>query len=184
MWNRLKKQIFEKKKVGVKPIIWAEAITTTGKFDFNYNYRKDKKYVRVTDKQKFLVCNESVVLVQRTTAKEQKRRLQTCVLPQSFINEWEGVVVENHVNIIHPALERPKVSLEVISLLLNSATVDSVFRCLSGSVAVSASELHALPLPPVENLEELEEYVLQIKDNQFDAGTVEQIILRAYEIEE
>ncbi|PWJ48893.1 HsdM family class I SAM-dependent methyltransferase [Faecalicatena contorta] len=184
VWNRLKDQIFEKKKAGVKPIIWAEAITTAGKFDFNYTYRKEKKYVKITDKQKFLVCNKSAVLVQRTTAKEQKRRLQTCVLPQGFIDKWGGVVVENHVNIIHPMSEGPKVSLEAISLLLNSTSVDRIFRCLSGSVAVSASELHALPLPPVENLDELEEYVFHIRHNQFDVGTLEQIILRAYEIEE
>jgi adenine-specific DNA-methyltransferase len=35
----------------------------------------------------------------------------------------------------------------VVATLLNSAVVDQVFRCMNGSVAVSAFELEALPLP-------------------------------------
>ena len=34
--------------------------------------------------------------------------------------------------------------------MLNSAVVDRIFRCISGSVAVSAFELAALPLPAPE----------------------------------
>jgi adenine-specific DNA-methyltransferase len=40
----------------------------------------------------------------------------------------------------------------VLTAFLNSEIVDRAFRCLSGSVAVSAYELEALPLPPPDSL--------------------------------
>ena len=43
----------------------------------------------------------------------------------------------------------------MVAALLNSGVADEVFRCMSGSVAVSAFELEALPLPAPEALETL-----------------------------
>ncbi len=43
--------------------------------------------------------------------------------------------------------------------ILNSSAADRVFRCVSGSVAVSAYELEALPLPDPAALSGLEELV-------------------------
>ena len=54
-------------------------------------------------------------------------------------------------------VEKPAVSLRVIAALLNSEVVDTAFRCISGSVAVSATELGALPLPPPEVARRVEE---------------------------
>ena len=187
VWNRLKEQIQKTSKGGAIPIIWAEAITTDNQFDFNYQYRNNLKYITVSDKQDFLICKKTVILIQRTTAKEQSRRLQTCILPQEFIDKWNGVVIENHVNIVHPVVDMPKVSQDALSFLLNSQTVDRVFRCLSGSVAVSATELQAIPLPPVENLKELEDKVLLVHNSKPDKhliDEIEKIILRAYGLEE
>jgi hypothetical protein len=184
VWNRLKGQIKDKPTNKSRPIIWAEAITSDGIFQFNYQYRNKLQYINVDERQQFLICNKSVVLVQRTTAKEQNRRLLSCVLPQAFIDQWNGVVVENHVNIIHPVTEEPKVSLEVLMLLLNSQVVDRIFRCLSGSVAVSATELHALPLPPIEKLEELEALLDRNHSSTELKEFAEKIITKAYGLEE
>lgn len=183
VWNRMKDQITELPSEGSNPIIWAEAIASDGQFDFNYRYRNKLKYIKVRDNQDFLICNKSVVLVQRTTAKEQSRRLQTCVLPQAFINKWGGVVVENHVNIVYSIKDHPGISLKALSLLLNSQTVDRIFRCLSGSVAVSASELHALPLPPISKIKELEEVSVSGYNSKTTDEMVEQIIIKAYGLE-
>jgi len=46
-----------------------------------------------------------------------------------------------------PIKTRPAVPLAVLARLLNSATIDHAFRCISGSVAVSAYEMENLPLP-------------------------------------
>jgi adenine-specific DNA-methyltransferase len=65
--------------------------------------------------------------------------------------------VENHLNMVRPVTEEPAVSLRVIAALLNSEVVDAAFRCISGSVAVSATELEALPLPSPGAARRLEE---------------------------
>ena len=53
----------------------------------------------------------------------------------------------------------PKVPPAVIAALLNSTIVDELFRCISGSVAVSAFELEALPMPAVDKLNTLKSLV-------------------------
>jgi adenine-specific DNA-methyltransferase len=45
------------------------------------------------------------VLVQRTTAPEQVRRLVVGVLAAATITSWDGrVVVENHLNVLSPPI--------------------------------------------------------------------------------
>ena len=77
-------------------------------------------------------------------------------LPASFIERHGAVVVENHLNMIRPLNGAPKVSPAALTALLNTDVVDQVFRCINGSVAVSAYELQALPLPPPETMQEIE----------------------------
>jgi adenine-specific DNA-methyltransferase len=70
------------------------------------------------------------------------------------VAEHGSVVVENHLNMLRPT--RPShVPPDVLAAFINSAAADAAFRCVSGSVAVSAYELEALPLPPAESLGEL-----------------------------
>jgi adenine-specific DNA-methyltransferase len=96
--------------------------------------------------------------VQRTTAKEQHRRLIAAELPQAFIDAHGGVIVENHLNMVR-ATQKAAVSPAVVAAVLNSDIVDQVFRCISGSVAVSAFELEALPLPPASAMAPIERLV-------------------------
>jgi adenine-specific DNA-methyltransferase len=95
-----------------------------------------------------MVLDRPAVLVQRTTAPEQNRRLVAAPLTQQVLVEWGGrVVVENHVNVIRPVSGALALSPDILARLLATQTIDRVLRCLSGSVAVSAYELEALPLP-------------------------------------
>src|SRR5690606_30428360 len=106
----------------------------------------------------WLVVDQGCVLVQRTTAKEQQRRLIAAELPQAFIDAHGGVVVENHLNMVR-ATRKPDVSPAVVAALLNSDVADQVFRCISGSVAVSAFELEAIPIPGASAMAEIERLV-------------------------
>ena len=100
------------------------------------------------------------MLVHRTTSKEQHRRLLAALIPQTFFDQNGGAVIENHLNMIQaPSPLLARVSPETISMLLNSKAVDRAFRCISGSVAVSAYELNALPLPSISELEKIEKLV-------------------------
>ncbi|WP_323950218.1 HsdM family class I SAM-dependent methyltransferase [Aeromonas caviae] len=159
VWNRHKEQLTSVIENDSLPLIWAESVTING-FQFSANKRNHVPYINVKNNQAHLVTRNSVVLLQRTTSKEQNRRLLAAELPQKFIDEHGGAVIENHLNLVYsPSGIRPKVSLSTICLLLNTETVDRAFRCISGSVAVSAYEINALPLPSIEQLVELEEYI-------------------------
>ncbi len=71
--------------------------------------------------------------------------------------------------------ERP-LSFEVASTLLGAGVVDQVFRCINGSVAVSAYELSALPLPEPEVMAKLEMFVTTGANAEF----IEGFIAKAY----
>jgi adenine-specific DNA-methyltransferase len=155
VWNRYKDQLAAKPSKRTFPLIWAEAVTSNGRFQFRADKRNHLPYFRPLEGDDWLITREPCVLLQRTTAKEQSRRLIAAELPQSFILEHGAVVVENHLNMIRPFTAVPTIPAGVIAALLNSSIVDKAFRCISGSVAVSAYELENLPLPPPDELRAL-----------------------------
>ncbi|MHB0878857.1 MAG: Eco57I restriction-modification methylase domain-containing protein, partial [Anaerolineae bacterium] len=151
VWNRHKEQLRSEPGHGSYPLIWAEAVLPDGSFRFKADRANHRPYFAVRPGQEHLVTREACLLVQRTTAKEQRRRLVAARLPKSFVEQHGGVVVENHVNVIRATNGSPRVSLAAVEHLLNSGAADALFRCISGSVAVSAYELERLPLPAPED---------------------------------
>jgi len=160
VWNRHKVQLRHKQQKGALPIIWAESVTS-GRFSFTADRRNHVPFIAVTDEQPHLVAKHAVVLVQRTTSKEQSRRLVAAVMPQSFVDKHGGAVVENHLNMVLATKGvEPALQIATIAALLNTSAVDRAFRCISGSVAVSAYELNAVPLPDKAALLVLEQMLL------------------------
>lgn len=157
VWNRHRDQLRTERGADTFPLVWAESVSSDG-FKFKAEKRNHVPFIAIKEKQPHLVTGDSCVLVQRTTSKEQGRRLVASVLPASFIAEHGGAVVENHLNIVcaTKTTERPSISVSTISTLLNTSAADRAFRCISGSVAVSAYELNALPLPSPIQIAELE----------------------------
>lgn len=166
VWNRHKDQLRSEPGRGRYPLIWAEAVTAAGKFEFRAEKKNHEPYFEVRpERDDWLMIRSPCVLLQRTTSKEQRRRLIAAELPASFLDEHGAAVIENHLNMIYPAegpLISPVVPARTIAALFNSRVVDELFRCISGSVAVSAFELEALPLPSAGALEKL--------DRLLDAG--------------
>ena len=160
VWNRHKNQLSANLRKNAFPLIWSEAISSNGKFNWKADKQNHTLYCVISEKDKWLLTNEQCILLQRTTAKEQSRRLISTVLPAPFIQKYGSVVIENHVNIIKAINGPPNVPLKVLNIFLNSRATDMVFRCISGSVAVSAYELEQLPLPSVERLKYLEHLIL------------------------
>lgn len=159
VWNRFKSQLRDKPGgAGVHPLIWAECVAADGRFIFRALKRNHSPFFKLESGDDWLLVEEPCILVQRTTAKEQARRLIAAELPQSFVTEHRGVVVENHVNMVR-ATGAPMAPAGVIAAILNSSVVDQLFRCMNGSVAVSAFELEALPLPDTSTLGPLMRFV-------------------------
>ncbi|MFN3727707.1 MAG: class I SAM-dependent DNA methyltransferase [Allosphingosinicella sp.] len=158
VWNRFKPRMRNRAARGLHPLIWAEAVTADGRFVFRAEKKNHAPYFKTEAGDGWLVVDQSCVLVQRTTAKEQLRRLIAAELPQAFIDEHEGVVVENHLNMVR-ATGKMKVTPAAVAAVLNSDVVDQIFRCISGSVAVSAFELESIPLPPVSAMAPIERLV-------------------------
>ena len=147
VWNRHKTQLKKTRGKNALPLVWAESVTADGRFAFRAAKKNHAPWFEVDGpRDAWLVVDKPCVLVQRTTAKEQARRLIAAELPAEFVKVHGGVVIENHLNMIRAA-SAPRVSPACLAALLNSRAADEVFRCISGSVAVSAFELESLPLP-------------------------------------
>lgn len=155
VWNRHKGRLAERPGRNRYPLIWAEAVTSAGGFVWRAEKRNHLPWFEVRAGDDWLVTRCACVLLQRTTAKEQHRRLIAAALPADFLDRHGAVVIENHLNMLRPVQDRPPVPSDVLAAFLNSAAADRAFRCVSGSVAVSAYELESLPLPAAADLDGL-----------------------------
>lgn len=166
VWNRFKSQLTDNPAGDrVHPLVWSEAVGTDGSFRFRAEKKNHSLFFSLQPGDDWLLVKDAAVLIQRTTAKEQRRRIIAAELPSEFVAIHGGVVVENHLNMVVP-VGKPKVSPKVLAALLNSEVVDQLFRCISGSVAVSAFELEALPLPPADSFAPLTRLVRDGADRE------------------
>jgi adenine-specific DNA-methyltransferase len=160
VWNRHKQQLRDGIGAGCIPIVWAEAVTADGRFMWRSDRRTHKPwFAPELPRDEWLVVRQCCVLVQRTTAKEQRRRLIVAELPQDFFEKFDCATIENHLNMIRPADGTPKASAATITAVLQSAAADAAFRCINGSVAVSAAELEAMPMPEPNVMAEIDRLV-------------------------
>ena len=150
VWNRHKPRLHDTPKRGRVPVVWAESVTADGRFVLRASKRNHRAWFEPRGPDDPNLVHRPCVLVQRTTAKEQNRRLIAAEMPASLLKRHGVVSVENHLNMIRPVHARPKVPLRVLAAFLATPTADRVLRCINASVAVSASELQAIPLPPAE----------------------------------
>jgi hypothetical protein len=88
-------------------------------------------------------------------------------------------VVENHLNMIRPSAGNPSTFLHVIAAIFNTKALDIAFRCISGSVAVSAFELNTLPLPSPDDMKAIE----TLLQNEAAREMVEETVARIYGVE-
>lgn len=148
VWNRRRDDLHDRPAKGRAQVIWAADLDGGSLHRDRARDRMRWLQLRGSDHEVMLL-EEPAVLVQRTTAPEQLRRIVCAQLTEAELAALGGrAVVENHVNVLRPAAEVPPViSQETIAAVLSTATIDRLMRCISGSVALSAYELEALPLP-------------------------------------
>lgn len=151
VWNRHKLQIFPTDDGGRHPILWAGDLD--GGAIRRSPVREQQRWIALRAEDEFMKLAEPAVLVQRTTAPEQARRLVVARLTRETLADWGGeVVVENHVNVLRSSNPSSPLTAELLDRLLQTPTFDRLYRCLTGTVAVSVYELEALRFPLSETL--------------------------------
>lgn len=151
VWNRRTKDLRSRASSTAVKVIWGADID--GGVLHQDKSRNAMRYLlpRPDGADNFMVRTEPAVLLQRTTAPEQMRRLVGSLMDAEALECWGGrVVVENHVNVLSPVVDEPLLDLATLAAVLNTKPLDQVMRSLSGSVAVSAYEVEALPFPAPE----------------------------------
>lgn len=136
---------WKKRQARAFPLIWCTEIGQDGRFEFDYA-EHGKRFVVIAKKDDRVVLRRPSVALQRTTAKDDSRRLIAAPIGGNVIKKYGGYVGENHV-VFLVQTERAVCDVNLLAKILRSKTVDRLFRCISGSVSVSSSELAELSLP-------------------------------------
>jgi adenine-specific DNA-methyltransferase len=153
VWNRRRAELHSRNASGRVFVLWA-ADMDGGRVHRDRS-RDSLRFLEMRDDndRRVNTLTTPAVLVQRTTAPEQSRRLLVAELTQEKLDELGGaIVVENHVNVLRPSTDTPLLTLATLVRVLDSPTFDRLMRCISGSVAVSSYELGSLPLPDADTL--------------------------------
>jgi len=105
------------------------------------------------------------LLLKRFTSKEEKRRLQCTLLFDEDFAGFDSISTENHLNYIVKTngSMRPE-EMYGLFVLLNSSYLDRYFRILNGSTQVNATEINAMPFPPIESIHEMGLRAMQYDD--------------------
>ncbi|WDF35202.1 Eco57I restriction-modification methylase domain-containing protein (plasmid) [Arthrobacter agilis] len=153
VWNRRKVDLHSHKGKNRAVVLWGADVD--GGVVHRDRARDSMRYLNlsVPSDQTVMVLDEPAVLIQRTTAPEQNRRVVCAELTQEALDQFDGrVVIENHLNVLRPTTTTPLLSLSTLARVLQTQTIDRLMRCISGSVAVSSYEIDSLPLPNAATL--------------------------------
>jgi adenine-specific DNA-methyltransferase len=143
--------IHEPNGVPVVPLLWMQHITSHQiTWPLNHGFHKPQHILNIPRTKTLLVQNTNYVLLRRFSAKEEQRRLVAApYLAEQF--DYALIGLENHLNFIYRRDgEMSKAEVVGLSALLNSGLIDRYVRISNGNTQVNATELRALPLPPLQ----------------------------------
>jgi len=142
------------------PLYWLRNVRP---YNLIWPMAKGKKPQGITmdaKSESLLLPSANYVLLRRFSAKEDRRRLIAAPFLQANY-PYGDVGLENHLNYIYRDHGELTVSeARGLSALLGSALIDRYVRIANGNTQVNATELRALPLPPLEVIAEIGERVL------------------------
>lgn len=144
--NRQQDRLHERFAKGRVPLIWAKAIGQDGVFDFSKGARLRKHgWVDVPEDAAY-VAHEACVAVQRTSSRNQKKRITAAEIPADFVAKNGGVVAENHVILLLPSSPNAAAPAD-LAAALNRDDVSKQMDRMCGSASIPARLLACLPLP-------------------------------------
>ena len=142
VWNRLKSHLRDEPVEDTLPLVWANNVSS---YHFAAIGNRDRRfgYLLRNERTTPLVTHGPCLLVQRTTAKEQRRRI-VAAFPLGWEHAAGSFFVENHLNLVVPVKGVVPLPPEVVLALLNSRLFDFIFRTFNGNTQVSATELNVM----------------------------------------
>ena len=151
--NREKHRMSDRKskRIANFPLVWASNIKPGKLCVPSARSGIGVDYIAIEPSNASLIKSGAIFL-QRTTNNHQPRRLVAARMAESVVKRLGGVVSENHTIAILPS--RDSVSLSLLCKLLNSRSVDQLYRRVGGTASVSIASLRDLPLPFPEHLEQ------------------------------
>lgn len=157
------------------PLLWMQNVRAQQVEWPVSNGNKPQWIVLVEEVKPLLVPTTNYVLLRRFSAKEEPRRLIAApFLADQYNCQWVGL--ENHLNYIYR--KRGRLEIEEVaglSTLFNSALIDRYFRIVNGNTQVNATELRALPLPPLELIKQIGREILNTNKSN-DSVDIETIV--------
>lgn len=174
------REVYENGVVLLAPLYWLHNVA---KMEITFpSFRPNKgQYIQVCDQtMSYLVPNKNYIFLRRFSSKDDKSRLVAA--PYFSLPDSPRVIgVENKLNYIY----RPKGYLDRtevmgIAALLNSNLFDTYFRTFNGNVNVSATELRAMPLPPLGTIKAIGEKLILL--NNFSLENVSKVVDDFFEL--
>lgn len=140
---------------GDAPLLWMQNIRAMEVVWPIVGCRKPQYIKQAARARSLLLPSGNYVLMRRFSSKEQHKRLTAVPLLAGEVpGSWWGL--ENHLNYVCcPSGELTPDEAWGLAALYNSSLLDKYFRYTSGNTQVSATELRAMPLPPLETIVEL-----------------------------
>jgi adenine-specific DNA-methyltransferase len=145
-------------------------------------YKDKGQFIRIEkDSKSLLIPNKNYIFLRRFSTKDDKSRL---IAAPYFCNDVSSdfIGVENKVNYIYRKnghLDRS----EVVGLcaLLNAELFDTYFQIFNGNVNVSATELREMKLPPLHQIKEIGNQI--INSNNYTMTNVNHVVNELFELQ-
>lgn len=123
----------------------------------------DNEYVS-RERKSLLQQNRNYLFVKRFSSKEEKRRLQCGVYLKRTIPNSDYISTQNKINYIDGKEELSECTVYGLFVLFNSTLYDSYYRILNGSTQVNSTEINAIPVPELAEIQTMGKKLLKNKD--------------------
>jgi adenine-specific DNA-methyltransferase len=129
------------------PLIWAKAIGQDGTFDHARGASGTRLgWVSAPSDAPYVVRGPCVV-VQRTSSRDQRKRVVAAAVPKAFFDQYGGLVGENHVLLL--VQSRPDAAPpEALAAALNEPATSHAMDRVCGSASIPVGAIEKLRLPP------------------------------------
>ncbi|MDE7269258.1 MAG: Eco57I restriction-modification methylase domain-containing protein [Acetatifactor sp.] len=151
----------DEEEEGAIPLFYSQHIQ---KGEVQFPIKKEHEYV-VTDQRGLMQDNRNYLFVKRFTAKEEKRRLQCGVYLAKNYPQYAKISTQNKINFVDGLLsEMSECLVYGLYVLFNSTLYDEYYRILNGSTQVNSTEINSMPVPDLENIQEMGRLLMKSRD--------------------